>query len=146
MDRAWNRDQFLDPPDLIIEMTIIRSSRIDASDRMHDGRVVSTTEVAADLTQAEPRVLSSEIHSDLPWQRDGFVASLGKQIGDPQTVVVADGIEDVLDGRRTSGCADFLFTDRLLAEIKVDRPLLEKSQALKLGDGTLELPDVRIES
>ena len=138
-------DQFLQATDFIIKMTIIRSPGVDAADGMHHGRMVPSAEVSTDLPETESGVLPRQIHPDLPGQGDGLVASLGKQVGDSETVVVADRVEDVLDRGGTSRCGDLLFTDRSFAQIHADGGLLQKREALKLGDGTLQLPDVRIQ-
>ena len=113
---------------------------------MHHGRVIASTKVTTYFTQTESRVLPCEIHPDLPRKGDGLVSSFGKEVRDPQTIVVADGVENVLNGGGASRCTDFLFTDGLLAEFEIDGPVFQKSETLKLRDGTLKLPDVRIEA
>ena len=66
-------DQLFKTSNLIIEVTITGSSRINASNGVHYCRVVTTAEVTADLTEAESCVLSGEIHPDLSRKCNGLV-------------------------------------------------------------------------
>ena len=97
-------DQLFQPSDFIIQMAITRSPGINAPDGMHHGRVITPSEIASDLTEAETGVLASEIHSNLPRKGDGLVSTLRQEIRDPQSVVAADRIQDFLDGGRASWC------------------------------------------
>lgn len=54
--------------DVLIQTIITGPLAVNGLDCVHHGGVITPTEVSAYLTKAEPRVLSGEVHPDLPRQ------------------------------------------------------------------------------
>ena len=87
----------LDALDVIGQSWIMLSFGVDLANCMHDGRVVSATEIATDLLQAVSGVPTGEPHADLTGEGNRLVAALGEEVREFDVVVVGYGIDDRLD-------------------------------------------------
>ena len=136
-----------DPLDIICQGWVVLSLGVDLSDGVHDRGVVPASEIATDLLEAVAGVSSCQPHAHLPRQGDGFVPSLGQQIGQLDVVVPGDGIDDGLDGGLTT--ADPLIASIIrkcvLGQFKGDWLAGCHGKATNPGQRTLKLTDVRID-
>jgi len=116
-------DFFLELADLIGKAWVGFAAVLDGFDRVHDGGVVASAEVAADFFEAEAGVLARKPHADLPRFGDGFVALAALQVLNLDLVVVGDDADDVLEGDVIAAAALGGVAGDLFGHGQVDGPV-----------------------
>ena len=117
---------------------------IDFTARVHNGRMVSAAQMAANLLKTVTSQIAGQIHTYLPRQSYRLAPSLALQIGQPNIEMVGNDVDNVADGDMTSRRFELAVKSGFC---KLERyfPACGFRDCVNRGKCAFELPDIGLE-